>query len=732
MAFNKILPDDYADKGIRVKNNPLGLSVAEAQRAFDELVLDVVIPKHNEVVEGLNELNIDTRIPSSNIKGLRLNDDKVIEASTDGVTYEATGSSGHIVVDSGGNTMPQRSRMQFKNGTVEDINGVTVVTALKGDTGETGPQGIQGIQGEQGIQGKTGPVIVPSIDEYGVMSFSIQETAIAPNSVSVRGPQGPQGLQGVQGVQGVQGPQGEQGPTGPQGIQGVKGEQGPKGDTGPAGAQGPMGPQGIQGNDGADGRSFVIQDVYSTLGELKTAFPEGNEYAYQVSADKNIYIWSENETDWVSLGQLQGPQGPQGIQGVQGPQGEKGETGDTGPQGIQGEQGPTGATGPQGIQGVQGIPGADGKSAYEAALEAGYTGTEYAFNNALSQVQDTITAVNEAITEANSYTDTKKTEAVSEANSYSDTKKNEAVQVSMALAAATFSNPNLLINGDFQVWQRGESFNNVSANTYFADRWVFAPEGGAIANISKGPNGEAIINVTTGGTSSSVRYYMTDEQVKRLAGKKYTLTIDAEVDTDLSVYVGAFNAITISGNQGTKKTLYANTRQQLSWNFEINYNSGTIGHIQAMRFITVGWTGTLKIYGIKLELGEVATPFVPRPYGEELAMCKRYYQNLNVSNLKWYIFGYTQGRGNTTLYFAKDLPVQMRTKPTITSKGNWRITFGVTNLGAASVSEDADSTGIDQISLLVTAPSTIENGKTIFLQASGDTTASILLDAEIY
>lgn len=391
MAFDKINESDYASKGIRVKNNPLGLSVSEAQRAFDELSLDVIIPKHNTLVDNLNALNIETRVPSDNIKGMRLNSDKVIEVTTDGNTYEATGSSGHIIVDSNGNQLPQRSRMQFKNGIVTDENGVTTIEALKGDKGDRGEQGIQGIQGEQGIQGKTGPVIVPSIDEYGVMSFSIQETAIAPNSVSVRGPQGPQGLQGVQGVQGVQGPQGEQGPTGPQGIQGVKGEQGPKGDTGSTGAQGPMGPQGIQGNDGADGRSFVIQDVYPTLGELKTAFPEGNEYAYQVSTDKNIYIWSENETDWVSLGQLQGPQGPQGIQGVQGPQGEKGETGDTGPQGIQGEQGPTGATGPQGIQGVQGIPGADGKSAYEAALEAGYDNTEFAFNNALAKVDNMLT-----------------------------------------------------------------------------------------------------------------------------------------------------------------------------------------------------------------------------------------------------------------------------------------------------------------------------------------------------
>lgn len=294
-----------------------------------------------------------------------------------------------------------------------------------------------------------------------------------------------------------------------------------------------------------------------------------------------------------------------------------------------------------------------------------------------------------------------------------------------------WSNPNLLINGDFQVWQRGESFNNVSADTYFADRWVFTPEGGAIANISKGSNGEAIINVTTGGTSSNVRYFMTDEQVKRLAGKKYTLTIDAEVDTDLTVLVGAFNAITISGNQGTKKTLYANTRQKLSWNFEINYNSGTTGHIQAMRFSTVGWTGTLKIYGIKLELGEVATPFVPRPYGEELTLCQRYYQKLNRGGSPYYTVGSDVGRGSTTCYVQKALSIIMRSIPTVTINGSWRATTGSNHVVVNSIASDA-STNTDILSIRCTLASTISNGSIFVLQGSNDKNANIELDAEIY
>ena len=75
--LSKILPSAYADKGIRTKPNPLGLSVSEAQRAFDELVLDVVIPHFNAAVEAQNRNNaaIDgAKVDKVENKGLSTND----------------------------------------------------------------------------------------------------------------------------------------------------------------------------------------------------------------------------------------------------------------------------------------------------------------------------------------------------------------------------------------------------------------------------------------------------------------------------------------------------------------------------------------------------------------------------------------------------------------------------------------------------------------------------------
>ena len=427
MALKKITETELNEYGVIAAPDILTGTTQENKAIFDRLIRSIVAVAFNQLVDDLEAAGVEQAVllpeNAAGFKFIRLNADKVLEVSTDGKNWQATGSSGHLILDPDGVALPQRSRMQFTNGTVEDKDGVTVITGVKGDTGDTGPQGEKGETGEKGERGLTGPSIVPSIDENGVMSFTKQDTAIPPQPVSVRGPQGPQGVQGAQGTQGARGPQGIQGvagaqgvkgeqgdtgpagPAGPQGIQGETGAQGPKGEKGDPGEQGPAGPQGVQGIQGIqgkqgaqgpkgdtgdtgpkgdpgaqgpqgaqgpagapgkDGKSLYVEDVYSTLAALKNALPTGNDKMYMVRENGECYIWSENENDWVSVGKLQGPegpQGPQGKQGIQGPQGVKGDTGpqgETGAQGIQGEQGKQGIQGPQGEKGKKGDTGDPG------------------------------------------------------------------------------------------------------------------------------------------------------------------------------------------------------------------------------------------------------------------------------------------------------------------------------------------------------------------------------------
>mgnify|MGYP004457342263 FL=1 len=396
MSLEKLTKDlNIVQKLDDEPNDVGGLSAAELKKKFDEGPLTIQEYINATLLPALETLGVETSVQlpeGAGFKYIRLNADRVLETSQDGVTWQASGSAGHIIMNPAGETLPQRGRMQFDNCEVSDDGTKTIVHGVKGDTGPQGEQGIQGVKGDKGDRGATGPSIVPSIDTNGVMSFTIQDSAIAPQAVSVRGPQGPQGVQGEQGAQGARGPQGIQGIPGVQGVQGEQGEQGPTGPQGPqgkAGTQGPTGAQGPAGAPGKDGTSLYIEDIYSTLAALKNAIPNGNDKMYMVKADGECYIWSETQGDWTSVGKLQGPtgpQGPQGPQGVQGETGPEGKQGKQGPQGIQGVQGPQGETGPEGPQGPAGVSGQNGKSAFTAAVEAGYTGTETTFNAALSNV----------------------------------------------------------------------------------------------------------------------------------------------------------------------------------------------------------------------------------------------------------------------------------------------------------------------------------------------------------
>ena len=82
--------------------------------------------------------------------------------------------------------------------------------------------------------------------------------------------------------------------------------------------------------------------------------------------------------------------------------------------------------------------------------------------------------------------------------------------------------------------------------------------------------------------------------------------------------------------------------------------------IKASPFIAVNGA-TWYITGVQLELGTVATPFEHRSYGEELALCQRYYYRHCNESYETIGAGmiYYSGTGYVTCYF----PVTMRTTP---------------------------------------------------------------------
>ena len=98
----------------------------------------------------------------------------------------------------------------------------------------------------------------------------------------------------------------------------------------------------------------------------------------------------------------------------------------------------------------------------------------------------------------------------------------------------------------------------------------------------------------------------------------------------------------------------------------------------------VGTSGaTLYITGVQLETGTTATDFENLQYGQQLALCQRYYQLLTTIN----IAGYSSGT-NESIFSHYPLKMTMRAAPTIniTSTGS---TSRLTSLSAHTISENA-------------------------------------------
>lgn len=195
--------------------------------------------------------------------------------------------------------------------------------------------------------------------------------------------------------------------------------------------------------------------------------------------------------------------------------------------------------------------------------------------------------------------------------------------------ATAGSNPNLLINSNFAINQRGQS-SYTENGKYTVDRWKQS-----VGTISVFPN-----YLTLSVASEITQYFETIP----FADQILTVTINING----TKYTKSF---TFSATNGyTVIQLFAN-----GW--RVAY-SGTSKYF---RISNVSGNANDQLIWVKLEIGDTATGYTPPLIAEELPKCQRYYQILRTHG------NTSAGGGSTTLYFGLNLIQTMRQWYTVTA-----------------------------------------------------------------
>ena len=224
-------------------------------------------------------------------------------------------------------------------------------------------------------------------------------------------------------------------------------------------------------------------------------------------------------------------------------------------------------------------------------------------------------------------------------------------QVKVSLNSKVVSNPNLLINPDFAINQRGQS-SYTGTNIYTLDRWQLT--GGTVEKLTKG------IKHTSNAVWQGLRQFFENPQA--LAGKKITVSANVRVsegdEFELAIY---------SQRQGSSRVEIATVETSSSSSVIISA-TGTIpaditnnDTVYVMLFNRIS-SASFWCDWVKLEVGKLATEFVPPLIAEELPKCQRYYYKYTQTNAIFNGFEFSSTEARINISF----PYVMRTSPTMT------------------------------------------------------------------
>ena len=296
---------------------------------------------------------------------------------------------------------------------------------------------------------------------------------------------------------------------------------------------------------------------------------------------------------------------------------------------------------------------------------------------------------------------------------------------------------NKIINGNFDVWQRGTSFSG-AAPEFTADRW-FAPgaAGQAVTRVADHPTaGSAAFCIQVANTAGTqwIQQRIESNNLRDLVGKTVTASVWVKnivpFGSGANLQVVRANATddwTTTTDVGTSASTASTNWTQLTCTFTM---TAAMANGLMLRLITAGGGGgaaTVRLSMAQLEVGPAPTAFEHRDYGLELALCQRYLPAVVGGDTT--AVGIGTFRTATQLYVACHFPVEARVKPTGVTVTSAAMLTAESGAGAfvssAIVATGAQSTKCGALSVTV-AGATAGQAALVYFNGNAGASGSML------
>ena len=283
-----------------------------------------------------------------------------------------------------------------------------------------------------------------------------------------------------------------------------------------------------------------------------------------------------------------------------------------------------------------------------------------------------------------------------------------------------YSHRNLIINGQFLVWQRATDSGSNTTDGYLAcDRWYIASSGATKqvtrqtfspgqTDVPDNPFYYLRYAVTTGNNNVAIRQRI--EDVTRVQGEmtlsfwvkgtnpgggNFNLTFRQNFGSSGSSVVDQGIADYTVSNTWTKKTFTFTptsiSGKTVSGNKHTSYYEIELFRQPASDNSTAAFT--VDFANVQLERGSVATPFEQKHLADEFRACQRYFQSFQSAYSYKTMLGFTiLANSSTVIELMPIWKVDLRTTPTISVTGSQlQARAGVS--GSANISLSGNSFG---------------------------------------